>query len=174
MANRTIEQQHIYHRTEAYREYQRKYKQEQRAWAKEKRRCASCLKQDAYTLNGRYYCAECAAKNRRGKNKGVPFERVQNETKSGMPKIKRSERPSYGLCYFCGSPLADAEVANTVHGEKVRCCERCLERQRKNAERMCRANKARGPRKPLWPTPNAVESYNRLLDMHNREQCPEV
>lgn len=173
MSSRTIEQQRIYHRTEAYRAYQRQYRAEQRVWAKEHKRCAACLKQDAYTLNGRYYCAECAANNRRGKNKGIPFEKVQNETDSGKPKIKRSERQQYGLCYTCGLPVADVEQVNGVKGERVKCCEKCLERNRKNVAKAREARKAQGPRKPFWTTKNAVESYQRILDMHNQEKRPE-
>lgn len=177
MSVRTIEKQHEYHRTEAYRAYQRRYKAEQRAFAKAHHRCAQCLRQDAYTLNGRYYCADCAAKNRRGENKGIPFvaalETGHRKAEPAEPKIKRSERHQYGLCYTCGAPTADAEQANGVKGEKTKLCERCLERNRRNARRMQEANKARGPRPPFWPTKNAVESYKKILDMRNQEKRPE-
>lgn len=49
---------------DAQRAYIREYMRETRAFYHSHGRCAECGKADAYTIGGRYRCAECAEKRR--------------------------------------------------------------------------------------------------------------
>lgn len=68
--------------------------------------CVKCGKRKA--LENKTLCIDCYVKKRRKKD-----PRWNNE-------IERSERPQYGLCYICGSPLSDHHSL----------CNKCLERCR--------------------------------------------
>ena len=82
------------------------------------KRCVRCHKQDAYTLNGRSYCFECAEQSRRySKEK---YQKVKEKQVDWKKKL-REERLSKGLCYICGRPQDKA-------GRK--CCELCAAKDR--------------------------------------------
>lgn len=110
--------------------YQRKLRKERAAWGV----CTECGKTDAFTMNGRKLCSECADKNT--ERHGYPGREGKRES---IPKIPRWERPSYGMCYFCGAPLAERSKNN---GERVRVCERCWQRARRNVDIALAAKRA--------------------------------
>jgi hypothetical protein len=64
--------------------------------------CKSCKRQDAFTLNGRAYCAECAAKNAERKRKWRGENPEESRARS------RQSREKYAMenrCTVCGKPL---------------------------------------------------------------------
>ena len=96
---------------------------EWRRMLKEHHICRSCKRQDAYTLNGRTYCAECAGK-------GAEKQRNWREKHPGAnaAAVKRSfeKRVAEGRCKYCGDPLPD---------DGYKSCPTCRARMRKlNAE----------------------------------------
>lgn len=97
--------------------YHRGYMREYRQWRKAHKCCADCGKQDAYTLNGRYRCFECAEKRRK-----TPIEYIPEE-KQTVPSIPRHERGKYGMCYLCGDPLDGGETA--WRGTPRKLCGKC-------------------------------------------------
>jgi len=97
--------------------------------------CVMCGKEDAYTMIGRSMCADCCERDRERQRKKHGWkprgERIEKET-----KIPAWERPAYGLCYFCGEPVAGRVKSN---GEPVRTCERCWQRCMENARKAMEA-----------------------------------
>lgn len=81
--------------------------------------CRDCGKQDAYTLGGRTYCAECAERHSAAKRKWRQ-EEVNRESDSEAQKRIRAMRANAGLCVYCGKRKIDA-------GRKV--CEICSSKQ---------------------------------------------
>ena len=77
---------------DARRAYIREYMRETRAFYHSRGRCAECGKEDAYTIGGRYYCAECSEKRRAwGRQKDHAKENAR-------ARDLRSERRTSGLC----------------------------------------------------------------------------
>lgn len=78
-----------------------------KAYYHSRRRCTLCGKQDAYTLNDRSLCAECAEKRR---------VITANYRKAHMEqwKAKRAEwdksRRAAGLCHTCGKPVNNGKA----------------------------------------------------------------
>lgn len=72
-----------------------------RALLKRNHLCRDCRAQDAYTLAGRTYCAECAAKIAAAK-------RAERATPEGKAKDRatcerwRARKAAEGLCVYCG------------------------------------------------------------------------
>lgn len=81
--------------------------------------CRDCGKQDAYTLGGRTYCAECAAKGAAAKRKWRQ-ERVNRDREHESHKNWRSKLADAGICIYCGKRKADAD-------RKV--CKLCISKQ---------------------------------------------
>lgn len=92
--------------------------------------CTYCGKVDAYTMVGRSLCAECCEKDLERQRKRHGWKPRESKSR-GMPNIPAWERPSYGLCYYCGEPVADRVKNN---GKRVHTCERCWQRCRNNAK----------------------------------------
>jgi hypothetical protein len=77
-------------------------------------RCIRCGKKDAYTMNGRAYCAECAEKRR--ENQKIYYNRHKREY-IAKNKAKVDARREAGICVRCGKkPAAPGHVT----------CARCL------------------------------------------------
>ena len=87
-----------------YREWRRKHM----VSLKEKGLCVSCGRSKA--KEGRASCEYCLIKNR---ERSREYRMKKNET-----GISRSERASYGLCYFCGKEI----------GGNGRICKNCSEK----------------------------------------------
>ena len=66
---------------------------------KEAHLCRDCKKQDAYTLGGRTYCAECAEKLAAKKREYREGHKAQAKEQQQKSKAKRIER---GVCIYCG------------------------------------------------------------------------
>jgi len=81
------------------KKYHREYMRDLRAWWKSTGKCTSCGKQDAYTLGGRSWCAECA-EHRRISQQGRDLTRQYARVKA-----QRDERRAAGLCTQCGREL---------------------------------------------------------------------
>lgn len=81
----------------SFREQQRLEKIETYAWLRERKLCVRCKTQDAFTLAGRCYCAECAE---------IDAQRPRNkQARAERKKQKDAERKEKGLCIQCGKPL---------------------------------------------------------------------
>lgn len=115
-------------------EYQKMLRKERAAWGV----CTECGKTDAFTMSGRKLCSECAEKEcvRERKRRG---SKEREEKKKEIPEIPWWERPSYGMCSYCGAPLANRSKSN---GERVRVCEQCWQRARRNVDIALAAKRA--------------------------------
>lgn len=71
---------------------------------KGRNRCVWCHKQDAFTLNGRTYCADCIEKAHSYRKKWEAKNSVEISLKK---KNLRAERADAGLCTKCGIKLPD-------------------------------------------------------------------
>lgn len=98
---------------------------------KSRQQCGMCGKKDAYTMAGRALCAECAVKCAERKRRRYGFNQREAIKPIEMPPIPAIERPSYGLCFFCGNPITDRKRNN---GEPARTCERCWQRCNESAK----------------------------------------
>lgn len=68
-------------------------------------RCCLCHKQDAYTLNGRHYCADCTERRRQHSKRYWERHRDEiNERRRKRSAEKYHERKEAGLCVYCGKP----------------------------------------------------------------------
>ena len=68
---------------------------------KDRHRCVQCHRQDAFTLNGRAYCAD---RIDRYKEYRKTYESVHAERISDARKKQRADRAAQGLCTRCGRP----------------------------------------------------------------------
>lgn len=100
---------------------------------KEHHICKACGKQDAYTLNGRTYCAECAAKlaaykrKWRAEHPGINAERMA---------VRRRKWKDEGRCNYCGKVLQD---------KSHKSCTECRAKMHKwNMKRSADVNHPRG------------------------------
>lgn len=83
--------------------------------------CVDCKGQDAYTLNGRWVCAECAEKRAaymRNWRAGTDYGHRLWEKR----KVQEWERREQGVCYKCGRKLDD---------KRYKTCWRCRAQDRK-------------------------------------------
>lgn len=89
------------------------------AYLKAVNRCVRCLKQDAYTLNGRAYCAECEELN----NVHWKKYRARNRNQVNEHANERYQRrKDSGLCPRCGRPKD--------HGGNSPYCKPCMAKRR--------------------------------------------
>lgn len=84
--------------------------------------CPSCKQQDAYTLAGRTYCAECAEKRRAQRHEARKNPDVRERERASGEKWRRKQKEA-GICVSCGK-------ATALEGE-VRCV-RCKEKARRS------------------------------------------
>lgn len=86
--------------------------------------CRDCGQEDAYTMNGRTYCFDCAEKQRLHK---AELRRDVNERlkQSEIQKQVRQKRKEQGLCTRCG------KVNNTTYST----CDYCRNSMRENRKR---------------------------------------
>lgn len=87
--------------------------------------CPHCKQQDAYTLAGRTYCAECVEKDRTRQDarRQDPAERSRS---AAANKARREARKAAGLCASCGkaSPVCGTLVCAACREKRRRACER--------------------------------------------------
>lgn len=72
--------------------------------------CRRCKQQDAFTLNGRMYCSECAdkfAQRRRNEYRDPKRRKVVRETQKNI----YDKRKEQGLCTRCGRINKDTKHA---------------------------------------------------------------
>lgn len=99
-------------------------RQANRAYYHSRQRCVLCGGQDAYTLNDRSLCAECAEK-RRTLAENYRKERPE-QIRAYRAEYEKTRRAA-GLCHACGKP--------TENGRS--CCPRCQSREnRRRREKM--------------------------------------
>ena len=102
---------------------------EYRALRKKYHMCTICGNKDAFTLNGRALCSECAEKK-------AEYERERRKNDEFRTKINAYQRDyikrkkSAGLCVTCGKPVSNGHIT----------CERCLSKERQRAEKTRREN----------------------------------
>ena len=87
-----------YANIEDKRAYHREYMRETRKWRMERGCCAECGAQDAFTLVGKYRCAECDEKHN-----GYKRDRAADNEKL---KRRREYRRENRLCTQCGKALS--------------------------------------------------------------------
>lgn len=102
--NKKSKKNQNFQQKEKIREYYKKYSKK----IKEQGICRRCAKRKV--AEGHIYCSQCLIKHR------------TEEKKRRDLGIDRSERPNYGLCYFCGDPLDRAG----------RACKACSEKMKRN------------------------------------------
>lgn len=107
------------------REYGRAYMRGLREWRVEHHICAECGEKDAYTLAGRYRCAECTAKHRGGK--ASEAKQRENERARDLRWQRREEHN----CTECGKPLPSAY--------RFAMCKKCRADDRQYQLKRCRA-----------------------------------
>lgn len=70
-----------------------------REYRKMQKRCRECGKRDAYTENGRLYCAECRERvNERNRNLSPEHRAKKAEAKKALKEKRKAE----GICPACG------------------------------------------------------------------------
>jgi len=79
------------------REYSRNYMRETRRWLVDRGYCSECGNRDAFTMAGRWRCAECAERH----NSQPRDRKAENERAKEQRKYRRENR----LCTKCGTPL---------------------------------------------------------------------
>lgn len=109
--------------------------------------CANCLKVDAYTMNGRWLCAECAEIN---------AEKQRERRDKNGDKVNEAQRERHkrlladGKCRDCGKPAYNGTSFCYVH----------LCRHRRYGQKYRERNRAyREEGRCLWCENNAVEGY---------------
>lgn len=103
------------------------YRRENRAFFHGLERCSECGTKDAYTLNGRWFCSECAQKHNNYDR--IYYERNAEDI-ADRRKTLRSYRREHHLCTTCGKALADA------YPYKI--CEVCRAADRRKRDRLRR------------------------------------
>lgn len=122
-----------YKNAEDRRAYHRQYMREQRQWLHAHHLCAECGQEDAYTMAGRYRCAECAEKRRKTYLDPVPKPPKE-------AKLPKSEWIAYGLCRKCGKrPIAEKTLNWT--GRQTVLCESCFAKTSAQGKRLAAMHK---------------------------------
>lgn len=101
-------------------EYRREYVNKTRALLKELHICRECGEQDAYTLNGRTVCADCAAKLAEYKRKAYSVDGGQKNHEHC--KARRERLKAEHKCPYCGRDLPEGYAYIT--------CEKCRAKMR--------------------------------------------
>lgn len=104
------------------------YRRETRAFMHGLERCTECGAKDAYTLNGRWLCADCEEKHL-DYNRNYYGRKAANI--ADRRKALRSYRREHHLCTACGKPLDDA------YPYKI--CEVCRAAYRRKGDKRRRA-----------------------------------
>ena len=112
-------------------------KEQRQKWAKQRidalkamKRCVCCGKQDAYTLVGRWRCAECSEKNAQYAFK---WQREHPEETKTRQKNYYEKRKANRICVLCGNPLPPERKAVSCKRCSVKYAEyKRQERLRKN------------------------------------------
>ena len=89
---------------------------EYRRWLHSKGLCCDCKQRDAYTMNGRWRCAECGEKFTARQLELRDTGRRDKENESARKRT--AARKEAGLCVQCGKPAKNGKCR----------CERCLKR----------------------------------------------
>ena len=110
---------------------------ERREYLKARNRCTCCTKQDAYTLIGKFLCAECSEKRRESTR--LYAERHKDRIKQ-RDRSLYAKREQQGKCVNCGRKM-DREGRKT--------CSICAKKQKKVNDRKV-INKNRGHNGLCW------------------------
>ena len=137
--------------------------------------CVRCGREDAYTMNGRSYCAECAERAARNQLRRKEDPAVRSEINERY-KLMRERRKLSGLCPRCGKPNSEDFVL----------CARCRAKSRKAKERSRRDKGIRSMEErmlgdscyvcggPVIPGLKVCkEHYAHMIDM-NRKASAEI
>lgn len=111
---------------------------EWRAMLKAAHICRGCNQTDAYTLNGRTYCAECAAKNAAAKQRWR--ERHPN-IEAERQLERRTRLKNEGKCPYCGKQVSD---------KRFNLCTECRVKQRNYKASVRTTNYPRGENGICW------------------------
>jgi len=103
------------------------YRRENRAFFRGMERCTECGAKDAFTMNGRWRCAECAEK---ANEYNSDYYKRNADGILGNRKALRSYRRENHLCTECGRPLSPTYSFAT--------CEGCRAANRRKRERLRR------------------------------------
>ena len=77
-----------------------------REYRRNRHRCLNCGERDAYTLNGRVQCAECAQNERIRRREKYP---MHNERDNRKRRELYAQRKAEGICTRCGKRLAGTQ-----------------------------------------------------------------
>ena len=104
----------------------RKYENDTYHWRIKNHYCGKCGEKDAFTMNGRSMCSECADKDAERKRKKSGYNQREIIYKSRKrDNILAAERPSFGLCFFCGKPISNILKSDN---KEAKTCSECYER----------------------------------------------
>lgn len=130
-----------------------------RRMQKEHHICRQCGQQDAYTLGGRTYCAECCAVNNERKRK---WRAEHPGANAETVRKNRGKRKADGVCVKCGRPKSDS---NHV------LCSECMAKQHRYrvAARTC--NWPRGANGICWQCNKkpVKEGFNLCPDCYEKK-----
>ena len=108
-----------YHTPEEARAGEKECRKSTKAYMIATQRCLRCHQQDAYTLNGRHYCADCAERLNEASHR---WKERNREKVNANARAKTAQRRADGLCITCGKPS----------GEKSH-CPRCSKKRNRQA-----------------------------------------
>lgn len=111
----------VYATPEEKKRAQAEQKKRNAAYYISRQRCVLCHTQDAFTLNGRHYCAECTEKMYARCRKNRERPEVMQAVRDSQRR-HNAERRAAGLCVACGRKTQDGKSY----------CARCA--ARKNAQ----------------------------------------
>lgn len=95
-----------------------------RAMLKRNHFCRECLRQDAFTLSGRTYCADCSEKRKKQRRDGAsPESKLQDSVRH---KELRDQRRGEHKCVGCGKQLESQD--------KHVYCSVCRAKRKKNSD----------------------------------------
>lgn len=101
---------------------------EYRRWLHSKGLCCDCKQRDAFTMNGRWRCAECGEKYNQWQSERRKAGAQAKENASA--RAQYAERKETGLCVQCGKPAVSGKVR----------CPRCLKRDCKAKKKVSGGN----------------------------------
>ncbi len=125
---------------------------EYRRWLHSKGLCVDCKQRDAFTMNGRWRCAECGEKYNQRTSELRKGGRGKKEQEAA--NRRNAERREAGLCVQCGKPAVSG---------KTRCL-RCLEQNRRSAARKFRRQ---------YPETNFPRGDNGICYLCNKQPALE-
>lgn len=149
-----------------YKKHIREYQNATNKWIKQHHLCKDCWQKDAYTLSGRTYCAECAAKNAERKREKRANNAEVRHKEFEMHKKWVQKKAEMGLCSHCGKRQTDG-----VHKTCDYCRAIMRKKQRERRAQHSTANYPRGENGYCWQCNKnmAMPGYKLCQECYNNK-----